>query len=96
MWNAGTTAPNCAATLVTINAADCQTEIVQQIRTQGGDYVVTVKGNQPTLHEAIRAAFEPAGENVFADCHLVSSVEDGHGRHEERYVAVRKNPNAMP
>jgi len=68
--------------VVTIDAAGCQTEIVRQIRSQGRDYVVTVKGNQPTLHEAIRNAFEQAGEKAFANCQMVSSVEDGHGRHE--------------
>ncbi len=85
-----------AGAVVTIDAAGCQAEIVQQIRTQGGEYVVTVKGNQPALHEAIRSAFEQAGEHAFADCHMVSSAEDGHGRHEERYVAVLKNPNGLP
>jgi predicted transposase YbfD/YdcC len=97
-----TTIPDLLAALdlsgavVTIDAAGCQTEIVQQIRGQGGDYLVTVKGNQPTLHEAIRNAFEQAGENAFADCQMVSSVEDGHGRHEERYVTVLKNPKGLP
>jgi predicted transposase YbfD/YdcC len=85
-----------AGAVVTMDAAGCQTEIVQQIRDQGGDYVVTVKGNQPTLHEAIRNAFEQAGENAFADCQRASSVEDGHGRHEERYVTVLKNPQGLP
>jgi predicted transposase YbfD/YdcC len=85
-----------AGAVVTIDAAGCQTEIVRQIRNQGGDYVVTVKGNQPTLHEAIRSVFEQAGENAFADCQMVSAVEDGHGRHEERYVTVLKNPKGLP
>ncbi len=85
-----------AGTVVTIDAAGCQAEIVRPIRDQGGDYVVTVKGNQPTLHEAIRNVFERAGEKAFADCQMVSSVEDGHGRHEERYVTVLKNPNGRP
>ncbi|HEY1189464.1 MAG TPA: ISAs1 family transposase [Gemmata sp.] len=55
-----------AGAVVTIDAAGCQTEIVQQIRAQGGDYLVTVKGNQPKLHEAIRKAFEESGEKGFA------------------------------
>ena len=82
--------------LVTIDAAGCQTEIVKQIRDQGGDYLVTVKGNQPKLQAAVVAAFERAGETEFEGCSMVSSVEDGHGRHEERYVTVIKNPTGLP
>jgi len=82
--------------LVTIDAAGCQTEIVQQIRNQGGDYLVTVKGNQPSLQAAVVAAFEQAGETGFEGCPMVSAVEDGHGRHEERYVTVIKNPKGLP
>src|SRR5215211_6604148 len=64
-----------AGAVVTIDAAGCQAEIVRQIRNQGGDYLVTVKGNQPTLHEAIRSAFDQAGEDAFSGCQMVSSVE---------------------
>jgi predicted transposase YbfD/YdcC len=52
--------------LVTLDAAFCQTEILAQIRAAGGDYVVTVKGNQPTLHQAVADAFDQAGEDGFA------------------------------
>ena len=82
--------------LVTIDAAGCQAEIVQQIRDGGGDYLVTVKGNQPGLHAAVAAAFERAGEAEFEGCPMTASVEDGHGRHEERYVTVIKNPTGLP
>jgi predicted transposase YbfD/YdcC len=82
--------------LVTIDAAGCQTEIVKQIRDQGGDYLVTVKGNQPKLHAAVVAAFDQAGGTGFQGCAMASSVEDGHGRHEERYVTVIKNPTGLP
>ncbi|MBN9119728.1 MAG: ISAs1 family transposase, partial [Planctomycetes bacterium] len=37
-----------------------------------------------------------ASEEAFADCLMVSAVEDGHGRHEERYVTVLKNPKGLP
>jgi predicted transposase YbfD/YdcC len=82
--------------LVTIDAGFCQKEIVKQIRAQGGDYPVTVKGNQPTLHRAVIAAFEKAGESAFAGCDVSASVEDGHGRHEERYVTVIRDPQGLP
>ena len=82
--------------LVTIDAAFCQKEIVKQIRAQGGDYLVTVKGNQQTLHRAVIAAFEEAGDAEFAGCDMSASVEAGHGRHEERYVTVIRDPQGLP
>jgi len=82
--------------VVTIDAAGCQKAIVEQIRQQGGDYLVTVKGNQQSLHRACAAALAQAGETEFAGCDMSEAVEDGHGRHEERYVTVIKNPEGLP
>lgn len=82
--------------LVTIDAAGCQKEIAAQIRGQGGDYLLAVKGNQPALQQAVRAAFDRAGEAGFAGCDMASSVGDGHGRHEERYVTVIRDPEGLP
>jgi predicted transposase YbfD/YdcC len=82
--------------LVTIDAAGCQKEVVAQIRRQGGHYLLAVKGNQPALERAVQAAFERAAEAEFAGCPVAASAEDGHGRHEERYVTVLKNPAGLP
>jgi hypothetical protein len=43
--------------LVTIDAMGCQKNIARQITDQGGDYLLAVKGNQPTLLEAIETEF---------------------------------------
>lgn len=84
--------------LVTIDAAGCQKEIARQVRGGGGDYLLAVKGNQPSLHEAVQAVFDRACEADFAgfehDGH--EQVEDGHGRHEERYVTVIHDPDGLP
>ena len=84
--------------LITIDAAGCQKEIARQIRDGGGDYLLAVKGNQPTLHEAVLAAFDRACEVDFAgvehDGH--EAIEDGHGRHEERYTTVIYDPKGLP
>ncbi len=84
--------------LVTIDAAGCQTAIARQIREQGGDYLLAVKGNQPTLHEAVQTAFGEACEGDFEgvehDGH--EQVDDGHGRHEERYTTVIYDPAGLP
>jgi predicted transposase YbfD/YdcC len=84
--------------LVTIDAAGCQKEIVKQIRGQGGHYVLAVKGNQPSLHDAAQAAFDRAVEADFEgvrhDMH--EQIEEGHGRQEERYVTVIYGPEGLP
>jgi predicted transposase YbfD/YdcC len=84
--------------LVTIDAAGCQVEIARQIRAQGGDYLLAVKGNQPGLHEAVQEVIgrlvEADFEGVAHDTHAL--VEDGHGRHEERYVTVVYDPEGLP
>lgn len=82
--------------LVTIDAAGCQKATVRQIREQGGDYLIAVKGNQPALQRAVHAAFEKACETDFAGCPMAATVEDGHGRHEERYVTVIPKPEGVP
>jgi len=82
--------------LVTLDAAGCQTEIVEQIRTQGGDYLVAVKGNQPDLQAAVHAAFDRACEEQFAGCSMSAKAEEGHGRSEERYATVIRDPEGLP
>lgn len=84
--------------LVTIDAAGCQTEIVRQIRDRGGDYLIAVKGNQPTLLAAVEATFAAAVAAEFAGVKYAqhAAVEDGHGRHEERYVTVIEGPTGLP
>ncbi len=82
--------------LVTMDAAGCQKATLKQVREQGGDYLVAVKGNQPALQKAVHAAFDRAGEAGFAGCDMSESVEDGHGRHEERYVTVIRDPEGLP
>src|SRR5215813_34368 len=84
--------------LGSIDAAGGQVEIAQQIRAQGGDYLLAVKGNQPALHEACERLLLEALET---DCagrrhDLSARSEDGHGRHEERYVTGLEDPVGLP
>jgi len=84
--------------LVSIDAAGGQVEIAQQIRAQGGDYLLAVKGNQPALHEACERL---RLETLETDCaglrhDLSARSEDGHGRHEERYVTGLEDPVGLP
>jgi hypothetical protein len=49
-----------AGSVITGDAAFCQRAICQAIRDQGGDYVFTVKANQPRLMADIAVAFGDA------------------------------------
>ena len=67
--------------LVTIDAMGCQVEIAHRIVAHEADYVLTLKGNQPTLEAEVAAYFRtaPAEEIV-----TTTTVEKGHGRIEIR------------
>jgi predicted transposase YbfD/YdcC len=97
-----TTVPDLLAALdlrgavVTLDAAGCQKATVEQIRRQGGDYVVCVKGNQAGLRDAVAEVFERAGDAEFAGCDVASEVGAAHGREEERYVTVVQDPEGLP
>ena len=75
---------------VTIDAAGCQTEIVEKIREGKGNYVIALKGNQGTLKAEAENFFTQARNIGYqdADCETSSSSEKGHGRIEEREIVV--------
>lgn len=72
--------------IVTIDAMGCQKEIVKQIVEQGGDYVISLKGNQGTLQKEVELLFQHAKENGFKGfSHDAHETTDGeHGRIEIR------------
>jgi predicted transposase YbfD/YdcC len=73
---------------VTIEAIGCQKEIAQTIVDRGGDYVLAVKANQPTVHAALQAAFAQAPAPQLRSSRRTTTFEKGHGRYEQRTVAV--------
>jgi predicted transposase YbfD/YdcC len=62
--------------LVSIDAMGCQREIVQHILKKEGDYLLAVKGNQPSLERAVESAVIEQGER--AEPHR--TVMTAHGR----------------
>jgi predicted transposase YbfD/YdcC len=74
--------------IVTIEAMGCQTELAQAIVEGGGDYVLAVKGNQPTLHTALQEAFAQAPAPKLRSSRHTTTFEKGHGRYEQRTVEV--------
>jgi len=76
--------------MVTIDAMGCQKAIAEQIVDAGGDYVLMVKGNQPSLQEEIIESFV-AAEDVSYEGYQwdeYQSEEQGHGRHEKRLITL--------
>jgi predicted transposase YbfD/YdcC len=83
--------------LVSIDAIGCQKAIAQQIRDGGGDYLLAVKDNQPTLHADIQAAFANAWAVDLGGVRhdLFMTQETGHGRYEERVYVVLYEPEGL-
>ena len=68
--------------IVTIDAAGCQKKIVRKILKRGAGYVISLKGNQSTMHDEIRAFMQdPAFKARFKKA---KTVDNGHGRVETR------------
>ncbi|MCE9688290.1 ISAs1 family transposase, partial [Shewanella sp. AS16] len=72
--------------LVTIDAMACQTKIAKAIISQGGDYLLAVKGNQGKLAKAVRTAFESYRQAPID--HTKWQAEQHHGRVESRTCHV--------
>jgi predicted transposase YbfD/YdcC len=78
------------ATIITVDALGCQTEIAEAIISQKADYVLAVKANQEQLFEDIVAAFEPTVPALPIDYH--NTVSKGHGRIEIRECWALSDP----
>ena len=72
--------------IVTIYAMGCQKEIVRCLREAEADYVLAVKGNQPTLHQAIIDYFDALEEHEAAGVEFQhkETVDQKRGRIEQR------------
>jgi predicted transposase YbfD/YdcC len=70
--------------LISIDAMGCQTEIAAKIVDGGGDYLLAVKGNQETLHRAVREAMSPLARE---GSHK-ATIEQSRGRTEFREYHV--------
>ncbi len=83
-----------AGALVTIDAIGCQTDIAAQIIARGGDYVLAVKDNQPTLSAAVQQVFDEllSAASTPLDHRTSHSAERNHGRSEIREYHVASLP----
>jgi len=74
--------------LVSIDAMGCQVEIADKIVAHGADYLLALKGNQPTLETEVADYFRTAPKDELV---AKSSVEKGHGRIETRTYTASGN-----
>ena len=72
--------------VLTGDALFCQRHLCQQVLEAGGDYLLLVKENQPTLYEDLRLLFDPppslAALPLF-DQREARTVDRGHGRRDD-------------
>jgi predicted transposase YbfD/YdcC len=74
--------------IVTIDAMGCQKEIARIIVEGEGDFILSAKDNQPTLHGEIADSFAKAASKPFPARREHTTVDSGHGREEKRTVRV--------
>lgn len=84
--------------VVTIDAAGCQKDIVNKIRNKGGDYVLALKKNQGSLYAEAENYFTQAIEvsPKDADCDFYFSEERSRGRIEKREIWATQNLDWLP
>src|SRR4029450_6404332 len=78
---------------VTIDAMGCQKAIAQQVRDQGADYVLAVKGNQKTLANAVQ--FQLGRGHSHVPRAKLKTREENHGGKEQRTYTAMAAPLAV-
>jgi len=68
--------------LITLDTLGCQRQVADQILQVGGNYLVQVKSNQPTLLQEIEDSFPQTGKG----CTLYKEEDLGHGCIETRQM----------
>ncbi|MFO7903184.1 MAG: ISAs1 family transposase [Pirellulaceae bacterium] len=84
--------------IVTIDAAGCQKTIAEKIINGGGDYILSLKGNQGNLHTAVEDVITKHLENGFTDVTARKHEETlkGHGRVDQLTYYQLEVPKTLP
>ena len=84
--------------IITIDAMGTQTAIAADIVDGKADYVLALKGNQGTLHDAVIEYVTEQMHNDFAniDARRHVTKEKGHGREETRHYVQMPVPATLP
>jgi predicted transposase YbfD/YdcC len=83
--------------IITIDAQGTQKAIAAQIVEGGADYVLALKGNQETLHDAVIGYLDQHVDNDFADVapRRHQETDQGHGREEYRSYVQMPVPEGL-
>ncbi|MGA8165038.1 MAG: ISAs1 family transposase [Waddliaceae bacterium] len=91
---------NVEGATVTIDAMGTQKKIAGQIREQGADYILAVKGNQESIHDEVENFFVQAEqcnfEGIEHDIYREESGKEEHGRIEKRTVYATSEIDWLP
>jgi predicted transposase YbfD/YdcC len=82
--------------IITIDAMGAQKAIAAQIIEGGADYVLRLKGNQETLHQAVIDHIDEQLETDLAGAQEHVTTEKGHGREEVRTYLQLPAPEELP
>lgn len=84
--------------LITLDAMGTQKAIAEQIIDQDADYLLALKGNHETTHQAVIDYIEAKAANDFADVPVRrhGTTETGHGRDETRFYLQMPVPEDLP
>ena len=69
--------------IVTIDAMGCQKDIAEKVIDREADYILSLKGNQGTLHEQVQDSFR-----FLPAISVAEETDAGHGRVETRCCSV--------
>src|SRR5207302_7733926 len=83
-------------TIITIDAMGTQKAIAAQIVAGGADFVLALKGNQETLHQAVIDHIDEQLEGDLAEAQELVTTEEGHGREETRTYLQFPAPEELP
>jgi len=83
--------------IITIDAQGTQKAIAEQIVDSGADYVLALKANQETLHQAVIDHVNEHLDNDFADvaARRHQETDQGHGRQEYRSYVQMPVPEGL-
>ncbi len=84
--------------VVTTDALGCQTAIAAKIVSRNADYILQVKGNQPTLEAELAALFDKCirRDPYAVPCVMFEDVDKGHGRVETRRCWMTNRTHTLP
>src|SRR4051812_1992729 len=82
--------------IITIDAMGTQKAIAEQVVDGGADYVLALKGNQETLHQAVIDHIDEQLEGDLAEAQELVTTEEGHGREETRTYLQLPAPEGLP